>query len=183
MRVSFGLAVVALGGLLGSASAAYAQEPVITDYRIFPTKVTGQTCLENQDNKEIKCAVLMDKSAGFVPVAELEIRSYRHRSRDVMIQYCAKVEDTDFEGFECQATVDGTVASPGATKPLEQVTGTNADHETTGVTIYNFCLSWFGEAEGKGKHQIEVQCEFKDENTAVAGEVRFDSSTTTVLSR
>jgi hypothetical protein len=85
-----------------------------------------------------------------------------------MVQYCAKVEDVDFEGFECQATVDGVVAAPGATKPLEQVTG-GTPTAPTGVTIYNFCLSWFGETTGRGKHQVEVQCAFKDENTAVAG--------------
>jgi len=180
MRLSSYLALAALGALV-SVPVSHAQEPAITDYNIPLPRVTGQTCLENQDNKEIKCAILDEDNPDLVPVAQLEIRS--HFSRDVLIQYCAKVEDVDFEGFECEATLDGVVASPGSTKPLEQVTGTNEAGATTGVTIYNFCLSWFGEASGRGKHQIEVQCKFKDENPDVAGQVRFDSSTTSVFSR
>lgn len=181
MRLFSTLSLTAFGAaLLASVSGAAAQDmPTITDYNIFLPKVIGQTCLENQDDKEIKCADLEPGDTGFVPVAQLEIRT--HFSRDVLIQYCAKVEDLDFQELECQATVDGTVAAPGAQKPLEQVTGTTADGTATGVTIYNFCLAWFGQTTGRGKHAVDVECERKndDEDTMV----RIDSSTTSVFAR
>ena len=123
--------------------SVYAQEPEFKNYQIFPTQIVGQTCLENQQNKEIKCA---DLTSSLTAVAMLDVKTHGHGSRDVLIQYCAKVEDPMFQGLKCQALVDDVAAEPGSLDPLEQVTdGTN------GVTIYEFCLSWFGETAGTGR--------------------------------
>lgn len=161
---------------VGSAHAQNDDMPVINNYHIFPNQIVGQTCLENPDNKEIKCAIL-DTEKVLVPVAQIDVRT--HGGRDIYIQFCAKAEDPVFNGFKCQATVDGEMADPGSLDPLEQVSdGTN------GVSIYEFCLTWFGETKGVGRHditEVDVSCEAKATDTDMP--VRIDSSVTAVFSR
>jgi len=147
------------------------------NYQIFPSQIVGQTCLENQQNKEIKCAIL-DTKNDLVPVAQLDLQT--HGGRDLLIQFCAKVEDPNFTGLKCQATVDGAVAEPGSVDPLEQ------DPNVAAVSIYVFCLSWFGETTGLGKNditEVDVECEAK-ENVPMGGDpVRIDSATTSVFAK
>lgn len=164
---------------LFSVASAHAQNPEIFNYQIFPTQIVGQTCLENQQNKEIKCAVL-DTKEQLKSVAQLDVKT--HGSRDILIQFCAKVEDPHYTGLKCQATVDGAMAQPGSVDPLEQ------DPTVAAVSIYVFCLSWFGETTGLGKNditEVDVGCEAKADAPTMnaADAVRIDSATTAVFSK
>lgn len=156
MRLFSALPVAAFGAVLFAVVAsANAQEdmPRLEDFSIFPTQITGQTCVESAD-KNTKCATLTSDQAGtFVDVATLAIQT--HGSRDVMVQFCAKVEDEEFQELECQAVVDSSAepAPPGAVKPTE-----NPNDQ-----IYVFCMSWFGETlgAGRGVTTVDIQCSRK----------------------
>ena len=167
---------IAAFAVIAPAMAQNNDMPVINNYQIFPSQIVGQTCLENQQNKEIKCAILETEKV-LVPVAQLDVLT--HGGRDIYIQFCAKAEDPEFNGFKCQATVDGEPADPGSLDPLEQISdGTN------GVSIYEFCLTWFGETTGVGKNditEVDVECEAKATDTD--NPVRIDSSVTAVFSK
>ena len=167
---------IAAFSFMAPAKAQNDDMPVINNYQIYPSQIVGQTCVENPNDKEVKCAVLETEKV-LVSVAQLDVLT--HGGRDIYIQFCAKAEDPEFNGFKCQATVDGEVADPGSLDPLEQISdGTN------GVSIYEFCLTWFGETVGVGKNdvtEVDVECEAKVTDTD--NPVRIDSSVTAVFSR
>lgn len=139
----------------GPAAAQNGDLPVVEDFAIFPTQIIGQTCVESAD-KETKCATLTADDAGmFITVATLAVPT--HGSRDLAVQFCAKVEDEMFQELECQAVVDGgDPAPPGAIKPTENPND----------TIYTFCFLWLDDTAGigKGLTTVEVQCSRKEDN-------------------
>jgi hypothetical protein len=176
MRLFSPLLVAAFGAaLFTSMASANAQDPgsEVTDYSIFPSQVIGQTCLENQANKDEKCLTLDSTEVDvYEKVAQLDVPT--HGSRDVLIQFCAKVEDEDFQELECQALVDGVVAEPGSIKPTENPND----------MIYVFCMSWFGETAGTGKNDVvEVDVECKRKGDEANTEVNINLSTTSVFSK
>lgn len=147
-----------VGALVAFTSLANAQDdgPVVEDFSIFPAQITGQTCVEDPDNKEIKCTTLETKD--FVTVAALDVSA--PGGSDVMTQFCAKVEDNNQPqlGLECQAVVDdGDPSAPGAIRPNE-----DADEE-----IYWFCMTWFGRTSGvaNGHATVDIECKLKNEPT------------------
>ena len=176
MRLFSPLLVAAFGAaLFTSMASANAQDAgfVVTDYNIFPSQIIGQTCVEDPDDKDLKCLILDDTEAGiYMNVAQLDVPT--HGSRDLLIQFCAKVEDENFQELECQALVDGVVAEPGAIKPTENPND----------MIYVFCMSWFGETAGTGKNDVvEVDVECKRKGDEANTEVNINSSTTSVFSK
>lgn len=175
MRLFSVLPIAAIGAaLFAFMASANAQDPgsEVTDYTIFPSQITGQTCLENQQNKDLKCLILESTDTDFEKVAQLDVPT--HGSRDVLVQFCAKVEDENNQGLECQALVDGVVAEPGAIRPTENEMD----------MIYVFCMSWFGETAGTGKNdivEVDVECKRKSNDDMTV--VNINSSTTSIFSK
>ncbi|MEM1154297.1 MAG: hypothetical protein AAGI44_09155 [Pseudomonadota bacterium] len=95
--------------------------------------------------------------------------------QDIVVQFCAKVEDENFQELECQVDIDSEVAIPGSLKPNE-----NANN-----TIYSFCFNWVGKSSGsrdiRSRTQIEVLCERKDNDDGT--EVNINDYTVTVFGR
>ena len=149
-----------LVAFMGSANAGddepmVGDGPIKEDFSIFPTRVTGQTCVEDPDNKEIKCSTLVSKD--LVTVAEIDVMF--PSGSDVNSQFCAKVEDNNQPqlGLECQVVFDNdseNPLAPGGIQPNE-----DADEE-----IYWFCMSWFGTALNTNM-TVDVQCRLKNEPT------------------
>ncbi len=151
MKLRKALSVIAsVGALFAFVASANAQnsDPIVEDFRFFSKRILGQTCVESED-KSTKCTTL--DAAGFAPVANIGFRT--RGARDLMVQFCAKVEDKSLQGLECQALVNTAATSPGSITPNDNLT----------ETIYNFCTTWFGTASGRwrGITRVEVECENK----------------------
>ncbi|MEM6583502.1 MAG: hypothetical protein AAF699_19650 [Pseudomonadota bacterium] len=164
----------ALGTLLMFCSAFASAQAQTTEFLIIPKRIIGTTCVEDPNNKENKCLSLQPSDAGMLmPVSDFFAPLLG--DQDIVVQFCAKVEDENFQELECQVDIDSEVAIPGSLKPNE-----NANN-----TIYSFCFNWVGKSSGtreiRSLTQIEVLCERKDNDDNT--EVNINDYTVTVFGR
>ncbi|MEM8661826.1 MAG: hypothetical protein AAGF35_13155 [Pseudomonadota bacterium] len=167
-------AAAALGAVLMFGSALASAQVERTEFLIIPKRIIGQTCVEDPNNKENKCLSLQPSDANMLmPVSDFFAPLLG--DQDIVVQFCAKVEDEDAQELECQVDIDSEQAIPGSLKPNE-----NANNK-----IYSFCFNWVGKSAGtreiRSLTQIEVLCERKDNDDNT--EVNINDYTVTVFGR